>query len=389
MSPALASRRAVLAAAALAAMLAGCNKDKDVDPPAELVDLKPTLRVEKLWSDGIGGGGEKLRLTLGIAGEGSTLYAASRDGKVHALDAATGRERWAFDTDAELSGGPGLGAGLVVVGSSNGDVFAIDAATGKQRWKARVLGELLSPPLVDAGGVVLRTAEGRLVALDAAGGKEQWTVEDLVPRLSLRGTATPVGVGDKVVSGFDSGKVMAVTRDAGEVLWQTPVSSARGRTELERLSDVDAAVRVSGSDVYAVGYQGRVAMMALDSGQIWWARDVSSYRDLALDDDQLYVASSGGDVVALRRRDGGVVWTQSALKNRQLSPPAVDGTTVVVGDFEGYLHFLDRTTGKFVAREHPGDTRIAAPPLVMGGRLFVIDEGGHLVAYKTGGTAGS
>jgi outer membrane protein assembly factor BamB len=191
-----------------------------------------------------------------------------------------------------------------------------------------------------------------------------------------------------VVSGFDSGKVMAVTRDTGEVLWQTPVSSARGRTELERLSDVDAAVRVSGSDVYAVGYQGRVAMLALDSGQIWWARDVSSYRDLALDDDQLYVASSGGDVVAIRRRDGGVVWTQSALKNRQLSPPAVDGTSVVVGDFEGYLHFLDRATGKFVAREHPGDTRISAPPLVMGGRLFVVDEGGHLAAYKIGGTAG-
>jgi outer membrane protein assembly factor BamB len=381
-------RGALLAAAALAALLAGCNKDKDVDPPAELVDLKPTLRVEKLWSDGIGGGGEKLRLTLGVAGEGDTVFAAARDGKVYALDAATGRERWALKTDEELSAGPGFGAGMVVVGSSNGDVFAIDAATGKLRWKSRVLGELLSPPFVDADGVVLRTAEGRLVALAPGDGKEQWAVEDIVPRLSLRGTGTPVGAGEKVIAGFDSGKVMAVTRGTGEALWQTPVSSARGRTELQRLSDVDSAIKVSGSDVYAVGYQGRVAMMALDSGQVWWARDISSYRGLAIDDDQLYVSSSNGEVVALRRRDGGVVWTQSALKNRALSPPAVAGSSVVVGDFQGYLHFLDRTTGQFVAREHPGDTRISAPPLVVDGRIFVVDEGGQVVAYKTGSAAG-
>jgi outer membrane protein assembly factor BamB len=181
---------------------------------------------------------------------------------------------------------------------------------------------------------------------------------------------------------------MAVTRGTGEALWQTPVSSARGRTELQRLSDVDSAIKVSGSDVYAVGYQGRVAMMALDSGQVWWARDISSYRGLAIDDDQLYVSSSNGEVVALRRRDGGVVWTQSALKNRALSPPAVAGSSVVVGDFQGYLHFLDRTTGQFVAREHPGDTRISAPPLVVDGRIFVVDEGGQVVAYKTGSAAG-
>jgi outer membrane protein assembly factor BamB len=381
--------RVSLVAVAALAVLAGCSKDKDVAPPAELVDLKPTLRVEKLWSEGVGGGGEKLRLTLGVAGDGSTVFAAARDGKVVALDAANGRERWRTDTKVDLSAGPGIGAGLVVVGSSDGDVVALDAASGKQRWKVRVLGELLSPPLVDENGVVVRTAEGRLVALAAGTGKEQWAVEDLVPRLSLRGTASPVAAGAKVISGFDSGKVMAVTRDTGEVLWQTPVASARGRTELERLSDVDSAVRVSGSDVYAVGYQGRVAMMALESGQIWWARDVSSYRGLAIDDDQLYVSSSGGDVVALRRRDGGVVWTQSALKNRGLSTPAVDGSSVIVGDFEGYLHFLDRATGKFVAREHPGSTRIAAPPLVMGGRIFVVDEGGHVVAYKAGSAAGS
>jgi outer membrane protein assembly factor BamB len=380
-------RRPLAAIAALAA-LAGCNKDKDVEPPAELVELKATLAVQKAWSEGMGGGGEKLRLTLGVAGEGNTVYAAGRDGEVRALDAATGKERWETDTKLALSAGPGIGEGLVVVGTSDGDVVALDAATGKQRWKSRVAGEILAPPLVYRDKVVVRSVEGRLRGLSASDGKEQWVVEDLVPRLSLRGTATPVAAGDAVICGFDSGKVMSVTLATGEIRWQTQLSTPHGRTELERLSDVDAAVRVSGSDVYAVGYQGRVAMIALDSGQIWWARDVSSYRGLAIDDDQVYVSSSEGDVVALRRRDGTVAWQQQGLKRRGLSPPAVVGSAVVVGDFEGYVHFLDRSTGKFVAREQPASKRIAAPPLVLGDRVYIVDESGHVVAYRAGGAAG-
>jgi outer membrane protein assembly factor BamB len=380
----------LIAALALLGALAACDKDTTVEPPAELVDIKSTLPVHRLWSESMGGGGEVLRLTLGVAGSGDTVYAAGRDGKVRALDAATGKQRWQADTDLELSAGPGVGFGLVVVGTSDGDLVALEAATGKQRWKARIPGEILAPPLLDGDHVIVRSVEGRLRALSASNGKEVWLVEDVVPRLSLRGTATPVAVGgDTVVCGFDTGKVIAVTLAKGETLWQTQLTTPHGRTELDRLSDVDSAVLVSGKDVYAVGYQGRVAMIALDTGQLWWSRDLSSYRGLAIDDDQVYVSTSDGDVVALRRRDGTVVWQQRGLARRGLSTPAVDGNAVIVGDFEGYLHWLDRASGKFVAREHPGDTRIAAPPLVMGGRVYVIDEGGHLEAFRTGGTAGS
>jgi outer membrane protein assembly factor BamB len=380
--------RALIALAALA-VVAGCNKDKTVQPPAELVDLEPTLTVRESWSEGVGGGGEKLRLTLGLAGDGDTIYVAARDGEVRALDAANGRARWRADTELELTAGPGLGSGLVVVGTSEGDIVAMDAASGERKWKVRTHAEVLAPPLVTGDRVVVRSVDGRLRALDAAAGKELWVIEEQVPRLSLRGTAAPVAAGDTVICGFDTGKVMAVTLASGEILWQAQISTARGRTELERLADVDAAVRVAGTDVYAVGYHGRVAMLALDSGQVWWSRDVSSYRGIALDDDQVYVASSDGVVIALRRRDGSIVWQQEGLARRDLSTPAVDGDAVVVGDFEGYLHWLDRATGKFVARKHAGGERIAAAPLAMGGRIFTIDEGGHVTAYQSGGSAGN
>lgn len=380
--------RRILVGLAMLALLAACDKDKSAEPPAELVDVNQTLRVDKLWSRGVGGGGDKLRLALGLATADDVLYAASRDGKVYALDPATGRTRWESKTDVELSAGPAAGDGLVVVGTNDGTVIALAAADGKQRWRAKLSGEVLAAPLVAGDRVIVRTVDGRLRALEAADGKEAWMVEDVVPRLTLRGTSPPVRAGDTVIGGFDSGRVMAVAMASGDILWQAQVSSPRGRSELERLADIDAAVRVAGDEVYAIGYQGRIAMIALDSGQIWWTRDLSSYRDIGLDDSQLYVATSDGDVVALRRRDGSTVWQQTGLKRRGLGVPVVHGDAVVVGDFDGYLHWMERGSGRFVARARPGNTRFATSPIVIGDRLFIVDDGGELVAYRAGGGSG-
>jgi outer membrane protein assembly factor BamB len=377
-----------LALLSVLAALAACNKDKTAEPPAELVDVRQELPVDELWSASVGGGGEKLRLALGLAAGDDVLYAASREGSVRALEAATGRARWEAETKAELAAGPGFGDGLVVVGTSSGTVIALEAADGKERWRARLSGEVLSAPLVAGGRVVVRTVDGRLRALEAVDGKEAWMVEDLVPRLTLRGTSPPVQAGDVVISGFDTGRIMAVSIPTGDILWQAQVGTPRGRSELERLADIDAAVRVAGDEVYAIGYQGRLAMIALDTGQIWWARELSSYRDIAMDESQLYVSTSDGDVVALRRRDGGVVWQQTGLKRRGLGAPVVHGGAVVVGDFDGYLHWMDRETGRFVARSRPGSARFAATPVVIGDRLFVIDEGGKVVAFRAGDGSG-
>jgi outer membrane protein assembly factor BamB len=182
--------------------------------------------------------------------------------------------------------------------------------------------------------------------------------------------------------------VIAFALGSGDVAWQAQVATAGGRSELDRLADVDSAVLVDGNDGFAVGYQGRVVMLALDSGQVWWSRDLSSYRAPAIDDTQVYVATSDGSMVALRRRDGTVVWQQDGLKRRGLSAPVVVGNAVVVGDFDGYLHWLDRDSGKFVARERPGKERISMAPVAADGRVYVVDDGGKVVAYRSGAPAG-
>jgi outer membrane protein assembly factor BamB len=370
----------------LAALLiaAGCSKDKDVEPPAVLVDFPAKLPVKELWSDNVGGGKKQVRLRLGLgpAVDNGMVFAASHKGELVAVALETGKRVWVNELKLPLSAGPGAGAGMVVVGTSKGGVLAFDGATGKELWRTRINSELLSAPAIGDKIVVLRAVDGRLVGLDSSNGKQLWSVEQPVPRLSLRGTATPIIAKDVAICGFDNGKVMAVSLSTGDTVWDATLGSPHGRTELDRLVDVDSAVRVVGEDVFATGFQGRTAMLALDSGQIWWAHDMSSYRGLAVEGDNLFVSQSDGVVVGLRGRDGSELWHNDQLKRRGLSAPVITSTAVAVADFQGYLHWLDRDTGKLVARVRVSKDRVSNSPVAVDDTVVVLTDGGALAAYR-------
>jgi outer membrane protein assembly factor BamB len=371
----------------LAALLiaAGCSKDKDVEPPAALVkNFKATLPVKKIWGDGVGGGKKqiKLRLGLGPAIDNGLVFAANHKGEVLAVSLETGHDVWVKKLKVPISAGPAAALGIVVAGTSKGAVIALDGATGRQLWRTQINSELLSSPAISEKVVVMRSVDGRLNGLDKATGKVLWSVEQQVPRLSLRGTATPVVAKEVAISGFDNGKVMAVSLNTGDTLWDTALASPHGRTELDRLVDIDSAVRVVGDNVFAAGFQGRTAMLALDSGQQWWSHDMSSYRGLAVDADNLYVTQSDGTVVAMRQRDGAELWRNEKLKRRGLSAPIVTGTAVALADFQGYIHWLDKTTGELVARERIAKQRVSNPPAGSGETIVVLTDGGTLAAYR-------
>jgi outer membrane protein assembly factor BamB len=368
---------------------AGCSKDKDVEPPAVLVNFPQTLPVKKLWSEGVGGGKKQLvlRLGLGPTVDNRVVFAASHKGEVLAASLDTGRHLWVKNLKLPISAGPGAGFGMVVVGSSKGAIVALDGATGRELWRQRVNSELLSDPAISEKVVVIRSVDGRLHGLDSHNGKELWSVEQQVPRLSLRGTATPIIAKEVAISGFDNGKVMAVSLTSGDTVWDTALASPHGRTELDRLVDIDSAVRAVGDNVFATGFQGRTAMLALDSGQLWWGHDMSSYRGLAVDADNLYVTQSDGIVVALRQRDGSELWRNSKLKLRRLSTPVLTSTAVAVADFQGYLHWLDKNTGTLVARERIAKERVSNAPVAVDDTIVVLTDGGKLAAYRAAPTA--
>lgn len=382
----LSPKQAALWAILLPLVLAGCSvfgsKEEPIEPPAELSDIKPVLAVRKAWDTRVGSGSELLNLALRPAIEGGRVYAAGRDGRMHALDLETGRSQWTVRTDLAISAGPAVGHGLVLVGSTGGWLVALATDGGAERWRTQVAGEVLAPPAVTAAVVVVRTVDGRLRGLSAEDGRELWMVEQRPPRLTLRGTSAPTVAGNVVVTGFDTGRIGAYSLQDGEAQWENVIAVGRGRTEIERLADVDATPQVIGQDLYAVSYGGRLANLAVESGQIMWTAEMSSYNGLSLDWTSVYVAEADGVVVALNRSSGTELWRQDALRMRRLTAPTPMGQSVVVGDFEGWLHWLDAFTGTLQARFRVGKAAIVTAP-VRGGELLVVqDEDDRVYALR-------
>lgn len=369
----------------VALSLTGCtpSKEKKAELPVTLVPLVNRIDIHRLWRAQIAGEAPKLRLGLGVAVSGQRAFIASFKGEVEAYDVTSGQRLWRRSLRAPLSGGPGAGAGLVVIGTSKGEVIALSDRDGAPRWRVRINAEILAAPAVDADLVAVRSVDGRLHGLSATDGTERWAVDQQVPRLSLRGNSPPTLAGELVVCGFDNGRVVAVIRSNGTTAWEAAASQQHGTSELQRLADVDAAVVSDGDDLFAVGYQGRVVRLTRESGEVVWSRDLSSYRGLAVDADGVYVSTADGDVVRLDRRNGTEQWRQKGLERRQISGPTVYGGRVVVGDLDGVVHWLDPATGNFVAREMIGHKRrIGFAPVVAGAQLLIFSESGELSAFR-------
>jgi outer membrane protein assembly factor BamB len=357
------------------------KKDKSLEP-VELEKFKATLKIKRLWSAKVGGDAEHLRVALRPAGDGARIYAASKDGNVSAFDPESGRRLWRTELDVELSAGPGVGEGLVALAGTNGDVVLLDGADGSIRWTVNVGGESLARPLITDGAVFIQTVDNRLRALQVFDGGERWVHLESMPALTMRGSASPVISGGNVVAGFDNGYVVALNPDNGDVAWRSLLSPPSGRSDLERLSDVDGAMVVIGQDIYAAGYQGRVGAIAAESGQLLWSSEISSYVGVSADWNSLFTTQDTGAIVAIARRNGAEVWRQEALLRREPTLPVPFNTTVVVGDYEGYLHFFSNLDGELVARAKLDSTAISVEPLVVADRLYVQSDAGRVSAYE-------
>jgi outer membrane protein assembly factor BamB len=376
--------RPLLLAVLMLPLVGGCaggRKKDTAEPPAKLTDIQQTIDVRKLWSSKVGGGSERLRLGLRPATDGARIYAGAHDGHVVAFDAETGRKAWEVKTDLPLSAGPAFGDGILAFGTSDGDLVALDPATGEERWRKETGSEVVAPPVISSGVIALRTVDGRLRGFSTTTGDTVWSVEQNHPALTLRGNTAPRVAGALVVSGFNNGRVGAYDIRTGDAAWEIAIANPTGRSELERLVDVGSGLQVVGNDVYVVGYHGNAVGIDLATGVVLWQQEMSSYAGLTADFNNVYITNDFDAVVALERNGGGQVWRQEALRLRDVTAPTRFGNSLVVGDFEGYLHWLDPADGKFEARERAGGGRVSAPPLVVGQNLYVQDDDGTVAAF--------
>ena len=369
--------------------VAGCSSLPSLNPidwfksapagvkPAELPVLSSAQPVKTLWQANIGGAGI---FVFSPALSGGSIYAAARDGNVTKLDAATGKVEWKVAAGAPLSGGVGTDGKLVAVGTDKGELIVLEADKGTQRWRARVSSEVLAAPRVAGGLVLARTADSRIFAFDAADGKRRWVYQRAASSLIIRSPAGMTVNEGNLYAGFAGGKLVALQLETGALRWEVTVSQPKGSTELERVSDLSGDPVVQGREVCAASYQGRAACFELQNGNPVWAREMSTLNGMSIDARYAYVADEKGAVHSLDRTNGRSVWKQDRLANRELTLAMALGGEVVFGDLQGYVHFVARDSGAFIARVATDGSKIrAAPVRVPGGVLVQTLNGGLYV----------
>lgn len=394
----------LLSLLALLPAFAGCSlidkiiSGKDnIQPPRELTEFTPTLQVQRVWKESIGNGAGRSGVRLRPAYADGKLYVASVDGELAALDAASGKTIWRDNThtqgwfgfgdkrrpDALYAGGPAVSGDLLAVGTLDGHVYGIDAATGKQRWAAEVSDEVVSEPVIGNGIVYARTNDGRIYALDASNGQRKWVNDQAdVPLLSLRGNGPLLVSHGVVFLGTDDGKVTALRSDTGSAQWQQAIAKGEGRTDIDKLDDADDILQLDGDNLYATAYHGQLVSIDAPTGKINWNHPFSSYVGVAVAGKQLVGVDDQSVVWAFDAATGGNMWKQDALQYRWLSAPAVQDNYAVVGDLQGYVHWLSLTDGKIAARMRMSKDAIRARPLVVGDTVYVEDVEGGVAAYR-------
>ena len=316
------------------------DDESETDPVSEDLDPEEIPSVPPLWEGSVGADtnymnefsardafDDILGLTypLGVSPVGATglvpafendaIYAASAAGKIIRFDPVTGDEVWSADTKNRLSGGVGVGEGLILVGTFKGKILAYDA-NGNQLWESTVTSEVLSPPKIHDGVVVVRTGEGRIFGLDSVDGKRKWIYQDSIPSLTVRNFSGVLVKGGGVFVGFPGGKLVAIKIDDGKVAWEAAVSKPKGVTELERITDVTSLPVADDRQICAVAYKGRLSCFEVMNGNPIWMREVSSSAGLTMDNKYVYVSEDDGAVVAYDKNNGTVIWKKKIIKKK-------------------------------------------------------------------------
>lgn len=335
----------------LTAVLAGCASSPEVTDNGDEVaapEISHSADISIEWRNelGTGPGTRYTRLRPAVAGD--TVYMADVSGKVFALDLQDGSEHWNVDLEQPVTGGVSEDAGQLFVATVDGFIHCLNAEDGSEQWVSRLTSESVAPAGFDAGRIFVHTVDGRVTAFERSNGRQAWSYETAMPVLTVRGTATPLVLDQLVITGFSTGKLVALDKALGVPRWDVRLASPDGRSELERLVDVDGSAINDDALVYAASYHGKLAAVDM-SGQTRWEEDGSTYTSPAMGLGNLYLTLDDDSIQAYDQVTGAKVWNQKALKGRGLSQVVSYGRWLMVTDAEGYVYALNQVDGELAA----------------------------------------
>ncbi len=375
----------ILIAIVLPALLAACGGDKDnTDPPAELTAIQYNVPLQLNWALETRAARNRASYRLRPLLIGNRVYSIDTGGTIVGIDADKGRKLWKFDTDLAPITGLAGNAQILIATSQDGDIIAYRESDDELElvWKTRVVSEIRATPVIDNEQVFVRSVDGKLRSLAIADGSEQWVVSRRVPALSLTGNSKPLVHGELVLAGFDDGKLIAYDRATGKIRWESTISVPGGRTEIERLVDVDGNFVVNDGVIYVASFQGRLAAIQAVSGDLLWSREFSSYQPIAIDNDALYLSADNSHIWAIDRRTGTAFWKQDVLHARKITAPAIFGDNLVVADLDGYLHWFSKGEGTLLGRIRTSYTRNYVQPITWQNSVLTLDRQGLLASVS-------
>jgi outer membrane protein assembly factor BamB len=369
----------------LLGLLAACSGDKDnSEPPAVLTNIEKAIALKVNWTVDTRASSNQAAYRLQPLISGDRVYTIDTSGQVRAIELVNGEKSWRYQSGFEPITGVGGTSQMLIVASRDGDIAAFrEIEDGLEPlWNTNVGSEIRATPVIADDQVIVRSVDGRLRSLSATDGSQQWQVTGRVPALSLTGNSNPLVAGEMVIAGFDDGKLIAYNRENGKTLWETTISLPSGRTEVERLIDLDGRFVLRDGVIYVVSFQGHLAAVQALSGDILWSRKFSSFQAIAIDDTALYLSSDDSDLWSIDRRTGSAFWKQDVLHARKITAPSIIGDKLVVADYQGYLHWLNKSDGKLLGRIRTTSERNYVQPQVWGESVITLDVRGFLVSVS-------
>ncbi|MCF6289025.1 MAG: outer membrane protein assembly factor BamB [Proteobacteria bacterium] len=358
------------------------DSKKNKHEAVKIVKIVSEGTFKRLWTRKMSGNDKSFGYKLVPYIDNKNVFVAAPDGQIVMLETETGKQIWSTDLSQELSAGPGVGSNIVLVGTPEGVIIALDKESGSQLWTGELSSEILSPPVISNQLAIVRTQDGYVYAFDTKTGQRRWLFNTNIPNLTLRGNSTPIVKAGRVYIGFDNGKVAAINQESGTVIWLQNVVDSKGKTELARIVDIDGDMTLISTDLYISSAVGKTIAVATESGRVMWAKDIGSAAGVTASRSNLFVIGNDSNVYALNRTDGTQEWQTTEYKNRLLTKPVFYLGDIIVGDLEGYIHVIDGTNGKTIARSRMGKSAFYAHPSGSGSTLIAFNKDGTLTAFE-------